>query len=310
MPEEENELTLVVLAAGMGKRYGGAKQIDQFGPNGETLLDYSLYDAWKAGFTKAVFVIRENLRKFFDDHMTYTLSGKMDYSLVCQKLDDLPASFTVNQDRQKPWGTGHALWTARNHIKSPFAVINADDFYGRQSYEQLASFLKTNNNNTGQIADTALVGFQLANTLSPHGAVSRGLCITDNNNMLQGIEEHTNIEQKDNGTISGNDENKVTKTLTPDTVVSMNMWAFPADFPNFLEQEFEKFMKANHSSTEKEFYLPSAVNNLLNNGRCRVKVVQTPDEWMGITYAADKEYVADKIRRMVDAGKYPQLTSA
>lgn len=308
MPKQKEDITLVVLAAGMGKRYGGAKQVDQFGPNGETLLDYSLYDAWKAGFTKAVFVIREDLSEFFNDHLAYTLKGRMDYNLVCQKLDDLPDTFTVNPERCKPWGTGHALWTARNQITSPFAVINADDFYGRHSYEQLAQFLNTHNDHTSQLADAALVGFQLANTLSPHGSVSRGICMTDNNNMLRGIEEHTNIELKDDGSISSNDENGGDRKLKADTVVSMNMWAFPVDFITLLEKEFEKFIKSNHCSTNKEFYLPSAVNNLLYKGCFRVKVAHTPDEWMGITYAEDKEYVADKIREMVYSGRYPQLT--
>ncbi|MFW5996762.1 MAG: nucleotidyltransferase family protein [Lentisphaeria bacterium] len=304
------KLTLVVLAAGMGSRYGGAKQADSFGPNGELLLDYSLYDAWQAGFSKAVFVIREELRDFFSRHFTSMLNGKMEFQLVEQRLSDLPAvpANTADADnRKKPWGTGHALWAARDCIDSPFAVINADDFYGRQSYIELAQFMFDQLRQPSERPEltAGLVGFNLDNTLSTHGSVARGVCQVDAANHLLAIEEHTDIQRQRNGIIKGRNKDDITVELHPNTLVSMNMWGFPPAFIAALEEQLKDFLRRYKNTSGQEFYLPAAVNDLLTEQRCRVQIIRSAESWQGVTYAADKQELEKHIKQLVADNFYP-----
>jgi hypothetical protein len=290
--------TLLVLAAGIGNRYGGLKQIDPVGPGGETIIDYSIYDALRAGFGKVVFVIRKDIEHAFKHAVGARFERYIAVEYVFQELDKLPPGFSVPVGRSRPWGTLHAVLMAADTINEPFAVINADDFYGSEGYRVLAQHLQ---NGT---TDYAMVGFLLRNTLSDFGSVSRGVCRVDGDDFLQGVVELTNIEG-DGAHARNTDSSGRITTLSGDEVVSMNMWGFtPHVFGQFREH-FQRFLRSNASAIEPESYVPSAVNELVLTGRARVKVLRTNDSWAGVTYREDHPRVVETIRRLIDRGNYP-----
>jgi choline kinase len=284
-------MDLVVLAAGMGSRYGGLKQVDPVGPSGETLLDYGVYDALRAGFGRIVFVIRKDFAGVFREQVGSRYEGRAEISYAFQSLDDVPALPGGTASRLKPWGTGHAVWCARSAITAPFAVINADDFYGRDSFRQLANFL-------GRAPDAkryALVGFRLGQTLSEHGKVSRGL-VSVKNGRLAAIEERTGIEACDVGP---------GKALTGEETVSMNCWAFPREVLPRLGRAFEEFLARNGADPKAEFYLPTAISALVASGEAEVEILPTASRWFGITYREDKPRVEAALAELIKSGDYP-----
>ena len=287
--------SLVILAAGMGSRYGGLKQLDAVGPAGETMLDFAVFDAVRAGFARIVFVIRRDFAAEFRARIGDRYAAAVEVAYVFQELDALPAGFRCSAERTKPWGTGHAVWCARAAIAGPFAVINADDFYGRDSFAQLARFLRDETGGARR-ARLAMVGFRLANTLSENGAVSRGVCTTSADGVLQRIVEHTGIRREDVG---------AGRPFSGDEIVSMNCWALtPAIFPA-LERQFAAFLSAHGGDLKSEFYLPAAISALIESGEAQVSVLPTRAAWFGITYREDKPGVVEAIRQLVSAGEYP-----
>src|ERR1043166_2903919 len=270
--------TLLVLAAGMGSRYGGLKQIDPVGPSGETIIDYSIFDARRAGFDKLVFVTRRDMETTFREIIGDKFEKKIAVEYVFQE---------VPPHRQKPWGTGHAILTGRSGVREPFAVINADDFYGRESFRLIAEHLR------GRHGDFAMVGFILRNTLSDFGSVARGVCDCDADAYLRSVTELTKIERDGPGAVA------VGRKLTGDEIVSMNMWGFtPAIFVH-LERLFAGFLKDKGEKEKAEFYIPAAVTELITSGQARVKVLRTPDPWFGVTYREDRPRVIDSIRQII-----------
>lgn len=290
---------LLVLAAGMGSRYGGLKQIEPLGPGGETIIDYSVYDALRAGFGKLVFVIRRDIERPFREIVGSRFEARLPVEYVFQELETLPRGMKPPAARQKPWGTGHAVLMGAQVVREPFAVINGDDFYGRRSFEVLARHLQSDS------PDLALVGYTLKNTLSEFGTVARGVCRTSADGYLESIRETTGIEGKA-GTIQYRQADGQTGELTGEEVVSLNTWGFrPAVFELFAE-EFERFLAQHGTDTKAEFYIPSAVNSLIQEGKARLKVLQTPDSWFGVTYREDRPRVVQSIRELVARGEYPE----
>lgn len=294
--------TLLVLAAGMGSRYGGIKQMDPVGPDGEFVLDYSVYDAWRAGFKSVVFVIREELEEPLREHFGDKLNGKLELSYVCQRLTDLPSGFTCPADRQKPWGTGHAIWSARSAIKGPFGSINADDFYGAQSYQVLADFLRSP---ACDEQTYAMVAYRLANTLSEHGSVSRGICKVSNAGMLEDVVERTSIEPCDGGA-RFKEQNGEWQPLTGNELASLNLWGFSASLFDKMEVLFREFLETRIGEPKSEFFIPTVVDTLIKRGQCRTKVLNTPEFWFGMTYAEDRNMVVGKIADLTAKGVYPE----
>ena len=290
--------TLLVLAAGMATRYGSLKQIDSFGPNGETIIDYSLYDAIRAGFGKVIFVIRQSIAEEFKAVMQHKFTGQIEIDFVSQELDNLPAGFSVPPNRVKPWGTAHAVWVATSKIKEPFAIINGDDFYGRESFKIIADFLQKTT------SDGCLVGYRLANTISENGAVSRGICETDAVGYLTCITEQTHIEQTETG-IMALQTGKNAILLPPDQIVSMNLMGFPASILSYFENYLQQFLAAATDNPKAEFFLPGVIDKLVQAGTIRVKVLPTPEKWFGITYPADKPIAKAALRQLTAAGIYP-----
>jgi hypothetical protein len=291
--------TLLVLAAGMGSRYGGLKQIDPVGPAGETIIDYSIFDALRAGFGKLVFVIRHDIEQQFREIVGSRFEKRIPVEYVFQELDKLPPGFAVPAGRTKPWGTAHAILMAEPAIKEPFAAINADDFYGRRAYTVMAGHL-----NSGS-PDYAMVGFTLKNTLSENGTVARGVSKTDANHYLTSIVEMMKIEHDGNGAKNTEPDGKVVP-LTGDEPVSMNFWGFtPALFPQ-LREEFDKFLRRAGGEQKSECYIPVTVGELVNSGRARVKVLRSPDSWIGVTYREDRPVVVEGIRKLIVKGEYPE----
>lgn len=293
--------TLYVLAAGMGSRYGSLKQIDGLGPNGETIMDYSIYDALRAGFGKIVFVIRKSFEQEFREKIISKYEKHIPVEVVFQELDNLPEGFKLDPERQKPWGTNHAVMMAKDVIKEPFAVINADDFYGRESYEILANQLK---HMDSQENHYCMVGYRLNNTLSESGAVARGVCETDDNDFLKSVVERTHIERKD-GKIQYKDAENYWFELPENTPVSMNMWGFTPDYFQHSEKFFIKFLEANVGNHKAEYFIPLMVDHLIINKISDVKVLDTPSKWFGVTYAEDRQGVVDKLQKLVEKGEYP-----
>jgi UTP-glucose-1-phosphate uridylyltransferase len=291
--------TLLVLAAGMGSRYGGLKQIDSVGPSGETIVDYSIYDALRAGFAKVVFVIRKDIQQSFRLTVGTRFEKHVDVKYVFQELDKLPPEFSVPAGRTKPWGTLHAVLMASDTINEPFAVINADDFYGAESYRSLARYLQSDPLNY------SMVGFVLRNTLSDFGPVSRGVCQVDGNDFLQGIVELTNIMRDGAHAMNTDATGRVTK-LSGDEVVSMNMWGFGPHIFEQLREMFQEFLGRCGSDLSSESYLPSAVNELVLAGRAHVRVLRTNDLWCGITYREDHPRVVERISQLIRDGFYPK----
>ncbi|GHU76010.1 nucleotidyltransferase [Bacteroidia bacterium] len=293
--------TLFVLAAGMGSRYGGLKQLDGLGPNDETIMDYSIYDAIRGGFGKLVFVIRKHFEEDFRKKIVSKYENHIPVEVVFQELDNLPVSFTVPEGREKPWGTNHAVLMGKDVIHEPFAVINADDFYGRHSFEVLGKQLSEMD---GLKNDYCMVGYRVGNTLSESGSVARGVCETNAGDYLTGVVERTAIERI-NGEILFVDENGKKVVLDENTPVSMNMWGFTPDYFQYSEDFFVDFLKANAGNLKSEYFIPLMVNELITKGTARVKVLDTTSKWFGVTYAADRQGVVDKIQSLVDAGEYP-----
>ena len=291
--------TLLVLAAGMGSRYGGLKQVDPVGPGGETIVDYSIYDALRAGFAKVVFVIRKDIEQSFRTTVGARFERDVDVEYVFQELDKLPPGFCVPDGRTKPWGTLHAVLMASGAINKPFAVINADDFYGAESYRSLVQSLQSN------ILNYAMVGFVLRNTLSDFGPVSRGVCQVDGNDLLQDIVELTNIVRDGAHAMNTDATGRLTK-LSGDEVVSMNMWGFSPHIFEELTEIFQEFLRRSGSDLSSESYLPSAVNELVLAGRAHVKVLRTNDLWCGTTYREDHPRVVERISQLIHDGFYPK----
>lgn len=292
--------TLFILAAGMGSRYGGLKQMDGLGPNGEAILDYSVYDALRAGFGKIVFVIRKDFEEDFRRVVLSKYEGKVQCEICFQSVDKVPAGCTYTPERTKPWGTNHAVLMGKDLIKEPFAVINADDFYGKESYQVLADFLRSIEGKQGEYC---MVGYRVCNTLSENGAVSRGVCQTDENGLLTDVVERTKIEDK-NGTIVFT-EDGVDTPLDPHTPVSMNMWGFSPEYFQYSEEAFCKFLAEHGQELKSEFYIPTLVNQLIGEGKASCKVLDTPSKWFGVTYSEDRPQVVMKINQLIKDGVYP-----
>ncbi len=285
----------------MGSRYGGLKQMDGIGPNGETIIDYSIFDAIRAGFGKVVFVIRRDFEKDFRSIVISRFENKIPVEVVFQDIDNLPGEYKPNPERVKPWGTNHAILVGRQKVSEPFAVINGDDFYGKNSFEVLAAQLSKMENEKGHYC---MVGFPIENTLSESGTVSRGVCSVDGAGCLTSIVEHTKLESIDGTIVNKNDDGShtVVKAGVP---VSMNMWGFTPDYFDYSENYFLEFLKENHNSLTAEFYIPTMVDHLISNKLASVKVLPTTSKWFGVTYAADKEYVVRKINELISEGEYP-----
>jgi len=293
--------TLVILAAGMGSRYGGLKQVDGLGPNGETIIDYSVFDAMRAGFGKIVFVIRKDIEKDFMDVFGKRFTGKVPFEIAFQELDMLPKGYSCPPDRKKPWGTAHAIWVARNVVKEPFAAINADDFYGYDAFRVMAEALSKPNLQKGTFF---MVGYQLGKTLSEQGSVSRGVCTSDSKSMLQSIVERTQIERI-NGEVCYRDEQGKDIELNDTLPVSMNFWGFTPDFLESVESMMTGFFSGSITNAKAEFYIPTAVNNLINDKKVTCEILSTKAEWFGVTYPGDKPMVMAKFKALVDKKEYP-----
>lgn len=288
--------SLLVLAAGIGSRYGGLKQLDAVGPHGETIIDYSVFDAVRAGFGKIVFVIREDISEIFRDTIGRRYADRIHVDYAFQELHKLPDDYILPPERQKPWGTGHAILMAKDIINEPFAVINSDDFYGADSFRILADFLSSSPASSPPVY--SMVGFKLKNTLSEHGSVARGICTADNNSFLQSIVETLNIRQTDS-IISDSGP------LTGEETASMNMWGFYPSIFDHLQLRFGKFLKENLQNIKSEFFIPSVVSELINTGIASVRVLETESSWFGVTYKEDKPMVTESIQALVDNDVYP-----
>lgn len=293
--------TLFVLAAGMGSRYGGLKQLDGLGPNGETIMDYSIFDAIRGGFGKIVFVIRKDFEKDFREKILSKYENHIPVELVFQSVDKLPAGFTCPEGRVKPWGTNHAVLMGKEVINEPFAVINADDFYGRDSFAVLGRWLSELPE--GAKDRYCMVGFRVGNTLSESGTVARGICSTNDEGCLTTVVERTEIMRVD-GKVCYKDEQGAWVAVDDNTPVSMNMWGFTPDYFKYSEDYFIDFLKNNLDNLKAEYFIPLMVNKLINEGTATVKVLDTTSKWFGVTYAADRQGVVDKIQSLVDAGEY------
>lgn len=292
--------TLLILAAGIGSRYGGVKQMDRVGPSGESIIDYSIYDAIRAGFGKVVFVLNPKIIDDFKEIYEPRLKGKIETEFILQELDNIPEGIEFNHERIKPWGTGHAVLVAKEFINEPFAVINADDFYGRHAYQLIAGFLnKSKNDDTGY----AMVGYKLKNTLSEHGTVSRGVCRVISG-FLTDVVERTSIRRKDDVVVFEDEGEE--QVIDEDAVVSMNFWGFTPKYFKQSEEDFRKFIAENADQLKAEFYIPTVVNNLIKSGKATCRMLTSEDQWFGVTYQEDKPVTIEKIRQLVEEGIYPE----
>ena len=292
--------TLLILAAGIGSRYGGVKQMDQIGPSGESIIDYSIFDAIRAGFGKVVFVLNPKIIEDFKSIYEPRLKGKIETEFILQELHNIPEGIPFNPERIKPWGTGHAVLVAKDYINEPFAVINADDFYGRHAYSLITDFLVNLENDE---AKYAMVGYKLKNTLSENGTVSRGVCQA-NDGLLTDVVERTSIIRKGNDIVFNDDGNDM--LIDEDSVVSMNFWGFTPKYFEQSERDFRIFIKKNSNQLKAEFYIPSVVNNLIESGEATCNVLTSNDQWFGVTYQEDKPVTIEKVRRLVEDGVYPE----
>ena len=286
----------------MGSRYGGLKQLDSLGPNGETIMDYSIYDALQAGFGKVVFVIRKDFEKDFREKILSKYEGHIPVEVVFQSTDKLPEGYTCPADRTKPWGTNHAVLMGKEAIKEPFAVINADDFYGRNAFEVIAKELMRPRDRKG---DYCMVGFRVGNTMTENGSVARGVCATKDGNLTD-VVERTAISYAPDHRIVFTDENGVEQTLDPMTPVSMNLWGFTPDYFDYSEREFRKFLDKDINTPKAEFFIPLCIDTLIKNGEANVKVLDTDSRWFGVTYAADRPGVVAKFAELHKDGTYPE----
>jgi NDP-sugar pyrophosphorylase family protein len=303
--KEENGLktTLVVMAAGMGSRYGGLKQMDSFGPGGESILEYSIYDAKLAGFDEVVFIIKKEHEELFKEKIGRKIEERMAVQYVFQDIHDIPAGFQVPENRIKPWGTGHAVYSARNAVKNPFCVINADDYYGKEAFQLIHDYLSEQK----EPYRYCMVGYILKNTLTEHGHVARGICTINESGYLTRIVERTKIQVFYDGTKYYDEKTSDWTEVDPMSIVSMNMWGFTPEFFDKLKEQFVLFLSDEDRNLETaEFYLPFAVDELLSSGTAKVRVLKSKDLWYGVTYAEDKPRVKEAILKMVREGKYPE----
>lgn len=297
--------TLVVMAAGMGSRYGGLKQIDPVGPNGEIILDYSAYDALRSGFEKIVFVIRRDLEEAFREKVGRNLEKRTDVAYVFQDIDRLPEGFSVPEGRVKPWGTAHAVMVCKGAVSTQFAAINADDYYGFGAFQTIGEYLRGAADRDG-LYDYCMVGYPIKNTVSEHGSVARGICEVDEGGFLTEVRERTRIEKFPDGicyTENGTDW----VDLPPDTISSMNFWGFTPSFLDELEANFPEFLRANADNIIKaEYFLPEVVGKLVKQGKARVRVLPTDEKWYGVTYQEDRPLIQAAMRELIRAGRYPE----
>lgn len=293
--------TLLILAAGMGSRYGGLKQVEPVGPNGETIMDYSIYDAVKAGFGKIVFVIRKSFAPEFKEKFQNRFPDNIKMEYVCQELEDLPEGFSVPEDREKPWGTAHAILVTKNSINEPFCAINADDFYGFNAFHVMADFLRQSSNPR----EYAMVGYTLENTLSDFGSVSRGVCEVDEKGLLKSIVETTKIERKEDKIIAA-DPAGGEKDLSGKETVSMNMWGFKPSLYQTLEAEFVRFLESSIRKPKAEMFIPSVVFDMIREQKAIVKVLKTDAQWFGVTYREDTPFAVKNIKTLIEKGDYPE----
>ena len=288
------DMTLLVMAAGMGSRYGGLKQLDAVGPNGETIIDFSVYDAIRAGYDKVVFIIRKDFEKQFKQKISNKYKNKIDVEVVYQDLNDLPGSFGCPNERSKPWGTGHAILAARNAISEPFVAINGDDFYGKESFEVISNYYSSVN------SGFVMAAFQLDKTLSENGSVSRGICEQNSSELVTVVETH-DIKKNSVGIIECNRD----ISLSGNELVSMNMWGFTPTLFDHLEKMFNDFLTGNISDLKSEFLIPSVINDLIEKNIEKVKVLKTQSTWFGVTYVEDKAFVESQIKELIQSGEYP-----
>ena len=296
---------LVVMAAGMGSRYGGLKQLDPMDAEGHIIIDYSVYDAIRAGFKKVIFIIKRENESDFRSAIGDRLSRYINVDYAFQELTDIPEGFEIPEGRQKPWGTGHAVMSVRNKVHGPFAVINADDYYGVSAFRMTYEYLSENGDDPKKYMMT---GFRLVNTLTDHGYVSRGVCSVDENGMLTDIQERTHIEKTEGGAAYTEDDGKTYTDLPADSIVSMNMWGFPSAFLGELSARFPETLKKGlkENPLKCEYYLPFAVDEVLTEGKASVKVCSSDDRWYGVTYKEDKPMVMEALQALKDQGIYPQ----
>lgn len=296
------KFTLVVLAAGMGSRYGGLKQMDTMSPEGDTIIDFSLYDAIDAGFNKVVFVVRNEFIDQFKAQFDHKLEGRIEVAYVCQEVDNIPSGYPVHPERKKPWGTGHAVMAAKEVIDENFIVINGDDFYSREAFQEIIVELKKLDENSH---DMCMVGFNLGKTISENGYVSRGQCFVNEANELTDIIERTHIERID-ATIFRKDDEEELIPMEEDVTVSMNFWGFTPKFLEQLDKDFVGFMKDRSEELKSEFFMPTVVNNIIQEGKGAVKVLKSDAKWYGVTYAEDKPVVTKAITSLKEKGVYPK----
>lgn len=300
-----NKPVLVIMAAGMGSRYGGLKQMDPIDENGNMIIDYSVYDAKQAGFEKVIFIIKKEIEQEFKNLVGNRLSNNIEVEYVYQNLQNIPTPYVVPKDRVKPWGTAHAVLTCKEVIDGPFAVINADDFYGRQAFKEIYGFLNTTSDDLKY--RYTMVGYELHNTVTENGHVARGVCQVNEENLLMDITERTQIEMKDNGIAFTEDAGQTWEQMQNNTIVSMNMWGFTKSILKELDDKMAEFLEIGlkENPTSCEYFLPSIVSQLLHKGEATAKVLHTPDKWYGVTYKEDKPTVVSAIKALREQGTYP-----
>ncbi len=295
--------SLIILAAGMGSRYGGLKQLDQFGPNGEAIIDYSLYDALNAGFGKIIFIVRESFKKDMINTFAHKLEGKVEYHFINQDLTMIPPGIEVHPERTKPWGTAHAVWVAKDFIHEPFGVINADDFYGTEAYVTLAEFLK--DLKPQDLSSYCTVGYYLRNTLSDHGTVNRGICSIDALHSLQSINERTKIKRFSDGIIRYDSDSEHPQSLKDDDFASMNMWGCVPNFFKVMDDHFREFLQNHGMDLKSEYYIPTLIDYMIADQMATVKVLPSESTWFGVTYPEDKPAVKGQLQCLIEEGQYP-----
>ena len=298
---------LVIMAAGIGSRFGGGiKQLEPVGPGGEIIMDYSIHDAMEAGFNKVIFIIRRDLEKDFKEIIGHRIEKLLPVEYAYQELEDLPAGYEVTPGRTKPWGTGQAVLSVKGMVDGPFLVINADDYYGREGFRRIHDYMAEHMDSQSEIYDICMGGFVLSNTLSDNGTVTRGVCQVDEEGYLTNVTETYNIQMKEDG-LHATDESGAPVTISPSQPVSMNMWGLPASFVQELEKGFPVFLdNLKEGDIKSEYLLPKIINNLVQNKKARVTVLDTPDKWFGVTYREDKQAVADAIRGLIQSGVYKE----
>ena len=301
------DTALVIMAAGIGSRFGGGiKQLEPVGPGGEIIMDYSIHDAMEAGFNKVIFIIRRDLEKDFKEIIGHRIEKLLPVEYAYQELQDLPAGYEVTPGRTKPWGTGQAVLSVKGMVDGPFLVINADDYYGREGFRRIHDYMAEHMDSQSEIYDICMGGFVLSNTLSDNGTVTRGVCQVDGDGFLTNVTETYNIQMKEDG-LHATNESGAPVTISPSQPVSMNMWGLPASFIQELEKGFPVFLDSlKEGDIKSEYLLPKIIDNLVQNKKARVTVLDTPDKWFGVTYREDKQAVSDAIRGLIESGVYEE----